>query len=69
MVKPYSQDLRERVIMAVAEGKLSQIGPTMESGRKYGMVPLNDALVACVKSGEVDARENRDRADRRREPR
>lgn len=41
----------------IAEGKLSQIGPTMESGRKYGMVPLNDALVACVKSGEVEARE------------
>jgi twitching motility protein PilT len=41
----------------IAEGKLAQIGPTMESGRKFGMVPLNDALVACVKSGEVDARE------------
>ena len=45
------------VASLIAEGKLSQIGPTMESGRKYGMVPLNDALVACVKSGEVDARE------------
>jgi len=41
----------------IAEGKLAQIGPTMESGRKFGMVPLNDALVACVKSGEVDPRE------------
>ena len=41
----------------IAEGKLAQIGPTMESGRKFGMVPLSDALVACVKSGEVDARE------------
>jgi len=41
----------------IAEGKLAQIGPTMESGRKFGMVPLNDALVACVKSGEVEARE------------
>jgi len=45
------------VASLIAEGKLSQIGPTMESGRKFGMVPLNDALVACVKSGEVDARE------------
>src|SRR5206468_7408589 len=39
----------------IAEGKTSQIAPTMESGRKYGMVPLNDALMACVKSGDVEA--------------
>jgi twitching motility protein PilT len=45
------------VASLIAEGKLTQIGPSMESGRKFGMVPLNDALVACVKSGEVDARE------------
>ena len=45
------------VASLIAEGKTSQIPPTMESSRKYGMVPLNDALVASVKNGEVDARE------------
>ena len=35
MVKPYSQDLRERVIMAVAEGKLSR----REAARRYRVSP------------------------------
>jgi twitching motility protein PilT len=41
----------------IAEGKLMQLPAAIESGRKYGMVPLNDALVAFVQSGAVDARE------------
>jgi putative transposase len=35
MVKPYSQDLRERVIMAVEEGKLSR----REAARRYRVSP------------------------------
>jgi twitching motility protein PilT len=41
----------------IAEGKLQQIPVALESGRRHGMVPLNDALVAFVQSGAVDARE------------
>ena len=29
----------------------------IEGGRRYGMMPLNDALVGLVQSGAVDARE------------
>ena len=45
------------VATLVAGGKLQQLMAAMESGRKHGMVPLNDALVAFVQSGTVDARE------------
>jgi len=45
------------VATLVAAGKLQQLPAAMESGRKHGMVPLNDALVAFVQSGSVDARE------------
>jgi twitching motility protein PilT len=45
------------VATLVAGGKLGQLPAAMESGRKHGMVPLNDALVAFVQSGTVDARE------------
>jgi twitching motility protein PilT len=45
------------VATLVAAGKLQQLPAAMESGRKHGMVPLNDALVAFVQSGTVDARE------------
>jgi len=45
------------VARLIAEGKLTQLRAAMESGRKHGMVPLNDALVAFVQSGAVDARE------------
>jgi len=45
------------VASLIAEGKLMQLPVAMESGRKYGMVPLHDALVAFVQSGAVDARE------------
>ena len=45
------------VAALIAEGKQMQIPLALESGRKHGMVPLNDALVAFVQSGAVDARE------------
>lgn len=41
----------------IAEGKTSQLPSAIEGGRKYGMVPLNDALVGFVQSGAVDSRE------------
>jgi len=41
----------------IAEGKTSQLPLAIDSWRKYGMVPLNDALVAFVQSGAVDSRE------------
>jgi twitching motility protein PilT len=49
----------------IAEGKTSQLPLALDSGRKYGMVPLNDALVAFVQSGAVDAREAYRRASDR----
>ena len=45
------------VSQLVAEGKISQVPLAMESGRRVGMVPLTDALVAFVQSGAVDVRE------------
>ena len=45
------------VASVIAEGKTSQLPLAMESGRKHGMVPLNDALVGIVQSGAVEARE------------
>lgn len=45
------------VASVIAEGKTSQVPLAIEGGRKYGMVPLNDALVGFVQSGAVDARE------------
>jgi twitching motility protein PilT len=41
----------------LAEGRLSQLPLAVESGRRMGMVPLTDALVAFVQSGAVDVRE------------
>jgi twitching motility protein PilT len=41
----------------IAEGRIQQIPLALDSGRRHGMVPLNDALVAFVRSGAVDARE------------
>jgi twitching motility protein PilT len=41
----------------IAEGKIPQLPLALDSGRRYGMVPLNDSLVAFVQSGAVDARE------------
>lgn len=45
------------VAALLAEGKVSQLSLAIDSGRKYGMVPMNDALAAFVQSGAVDARE------------
>lgn len=39
------------------EGRISQLPLAIDSGRKYGMVPLNDALAAFVQSGIVDVKE------------
>lgn len=41
----------------VGEGQLAQLPRAIDSGRKHGMLPLNDALVAFVESGAVDVRE------------
>ena len=45
------------VAALIAEGKTSQLPMAIESGRKHGMVALNDALVAFVQAGIVDSRE------------
>jgi twitching motility protein PilT len=41
----------------IAEARIARLPQAIESGRIHGMVPLNDALVAFVRSGAVDARE------------
>ncbi len=41
----------------IAEGQLAQLPLALDSGRKHGMVPLTDALVAFVQSGVIDIRE------------
>jgi twitching motility protein PilT len=41
----------------IAEGKTSQLPMAIDGGRKHGMVALNDALAALVKSGAVESRE------------
>jgi twitching motility protein PilT len=41
----------------IAEGKTSQLPMAIEGGRRYGMIPLNDALVGLVQQGIVDGRE------------
>lgn len=45
------------VAALIAEGKLAQLRLALESGRRHGMVPLTDALVAFVQSGAVDVKE------------
>ncbi len=45
------------VSSTIAEGKTSQLPMAIEGGRRYGMMPLNDALVGLVQSGAVEARE------------
>ena len=45
------------VAALVAEGKIGQLPLAIDSGRKYGMVPMNDALLGFVQGGAVDARE------------
>jgi twitching motility protein PilT len=41
------------VAALVAEGQTHQLAPALDTGRKYGMAPLNDALVAFVRMGAV----------------
>ncbi len=41
----------------IAEGRVSQLPAAIDSGRKLGMVPLNDALGAFVQSGVVDVKD------------
>jgi twitching motility protein PilT len=45
------------VAALVAEGKVGQLPLAIDSGRKYGMVPMNDALLGFVQGGAVEARE------------
>jgi twitching motility protein PilT len=45
------------VSSVIAEGKTSQLSMAIEGGRRYGMTPLNDALVGLIQSGSVDARD------------
>ena len=45
------------VAAIIAEGRLAHLPMAMESGRRHGMVPLTDALVAFVRSGAIDVRE------------
>jgi twitching motility protein PilT len=45
------------VSSAIAEGRTSQLPMAIEGGRRYGMMPLNDALVALVQSGVVEGHE------------
>lgn len=51
------------VAALVGDGQLSQLPRAIDSGRKLGMAPLNDALVAFVQSGAVDVREAYRKAD------
>ena len=41
----------------IAEGRISQLPAAIDSGRKLGMVPLNDALAGFVQSGVVDVKD------------
>jgi twitching motility protein PilT len=41
------------VAEVIAEGRTSHLPVVIESGRRHGMVPLNDALVGYVQSGSV----------------
>jgi twitching motility protein PilT len=45
------------VASVIAKRKLFQLTTALESGRKLGSVPLNDALVALIRDGIVDAGE------------
>jgi twitching motility protein PilT len=51
------------VAALVSDGQMAQLPRAIDSGRKLGMAPLNDALVAFVQSGAVDVREAYRKAD------
>ena len=46
----------------IREGKTFQLPSAMQTGAKYGMQLLNDALQKLVSDGKVDANEALDRA-------
>ena len=52
-----------QVLLRKAGGQIAQLPRAIDSGRKLGMAPLNDALVAFVQSGAVDVREAYRKAD------
>ncbi len=45
------------VARVISDGVPGQLQVALEGGRKHGMVPMADALVAHVQSGVVDVRE------------
>jgi twitching motility protein PilT len=45
------------VAAMIAEGRAQHLASALDSGRRIGMVPLNDALLGFVQSGAVDTRE------------
>ena len=45
------------VAALIEEGKVVQLPLAMESGRRHGMIPLNDALAALVREGTVHVTE------------
>ena len=51
------------VAALISDGQIAQLPRAIDSGRKLGMAPLNDALVAFVQSGAVDVREAYRKAD------
>ncbi|MGE0812201.1 MAG: ATPase, T2SS/T4P/T4SS family [Vicinamibacterales bacterium] len=51
------------VAALVGDGQIGQLPRAIDGGRKVGMAPLNDALVAFVQSGAVDVREAYRKAD------
>lgn len=53
------------VATLIAEGQFQQLAVAIESGRKYGMVSLNDVLASLVTTGTVDANEAYSKADNR----
>jgi twitching motility protein PilT len=45
------------VAALIEEGKIGQLPAAMESGRRHGMMPLNDALASFVRDGSVNMTE------------
>jgi twitching motility protein PilT len=45
------------VAALIVEGKTDDLSSVLNGGRRVGMVPLNDALLALVQSGALDVRE------------
>ncbi len=45
------------VAALIADGQFDQLSSVLNGGRRVGMVPFNDALLALVQSGALDVRE------------